>query len=104
MKDRSGATVPVEPGELLRKLHLTIGQVAEMTGLSIRQISYWTGKGIIGASNPKRRLYDYQAVEKALAIKYGLDDGLSLSEATLEAEELISYWRNDRRNNGSKHL
>ncbi len=93
VKDRSVDATPMDLGELLQKLHLTIGQVAEMTGLSIRQISYWTGKGIIRASNPKRRLYDYLAIEKLLTIKHGLDDGMSLNDATLEAEEQINYKR-----------
>ncbi len=97
---------PVDAGELLRKVNLTVGQVAAMTGLSVRQISYWTSKGIISATNPKKRIYGYAAVEKALLIKRGLDDGLSLAEAVDEAEERLRQRREDhsqlgRLNHGS---
>jgi len=86
------ATVrPVDLSKLLEELELGIGQAAHVCGVTIRQLSYWTDKGII---RPKERgasrTYDYPAVEKACLIKQALDQGYSLEGAVAEVEAFLA--------------
>src|SRR4030042_995852 len=91
-RDRPSSSVrPVDLRKLLERLELGIGQAAQLCGVSIRQLSYWTDKGIIqptgqGAS----RTYDYQAIEKVSLIKQALDHGYSLEGAVAETEAFLA--------------
>ena len=81
---------PVDFGKLLERLELGIGQAAHLCGVSIRQLSYWTDKGIIKPSERGgSRTYDYAAIEKVCLIKQGLDHGYSLEGAAAEAEVFL---------------
>ncbi len=108
---------PIDLGEALARLRLGIGPAARMCGVSIRQLSYWTDKGIFhcaeGASgrqedndegrktnrqaagkkstrgSNRSRVYDSTAIEKACLIKQGLDLGFSLEAAVAEAETFL---------------
>ena len=93
---------PVDLGEALEHLRLGIGPAARMCGVSIRQLSYWTDKGIFSRdagpegrngsarkSGARSRVYDYPAIEKACLIKQGLDLGYSLEAAVAEAEGFL---------------
>ncbi len=78
---------PVDLGKLLERLQLGIGQAAHLCGVSIRQRSYWTDKGIIKPlERGSSRSYDYPAIVKVCLIKQGLDKGYSLEGAVAEAE------------------
>jgi DNA-binding transcriptional MerR regulator len=81
---------PVDLSRLLTGLDLGIGQAAHLCGVSIRQLSYWTDKGIV---EPKERggtrTYDYAAIEKVCLIKQALDQGYSLEGASAEAEAFL---------------
>ena len=77
---------PVDFSKLLERLELGIGQAARLCGVSIRQLSYWTDKGIINPSaRGSSRTYDYPAIIKVCLIKQGLDQGYSLEGAVAEA-------------------
>jgi len=66
--------------------------------VSVRQLSYWTDKGIIQPVDEDRsRTYDYAAIEKVCLIKQGLDQGYSLDGAVQEAEALIKRRDEERR-------
>jgi DNA-binding transcriptional MerR regulator len=95
---------PIDLSEALSQLRLGIGPAARMCGVSIRQLSYWTDKGIFNQDATKNRssaghstakdsararLYDYPALEKACLIKQGLDLGYSLEAAVAEADAFI---------------
>ena len=104
---------PVDLGEALNRLNLGIGPAARMCGVSIRQLSYWTDKGIFcrenstetrGANGPasrksqsRSRAYDYSAIEKACLIKQGLDLGYSLEAAVAEAEAFLKKKAEEKR-------
>ncbi len=95
-RERTQASVrPVDLSKLLERLELGIGQAAHLCGVSIRQLSYWTDKGLI---RPKdgggSRTYDYAAIEKVCLIKQALDQGYSLEGAVAEAESFLA--RRDR--------
>ena len=83
--------------KLLERLELGIGQAAHLCGVSIRQLSYWTDKGLI---QPKdgggSRTYDYEAIEKVCLIKQALDQGYSLEGAVAEAESFLGRQVRDR--------
>ncbi len=88
---------PVDLSKLLERLELGIGQAAHLCGVSIRQLSYWTDKGLI---QPKggggSRTYDYPAIEKVCLIKQALDQGYSLEGGVAEAEAFLGRQRRDR--------
>jgi DNA-binding transcriptional MerR regulator len=82
---------PVDLSNLLERLELGIGQAAQLCGVSIRQLSYWTDKGIIQpAERGGSRTYDFRAIEKVCLIKQALDQGYSLEGAVQEAEAFLA--------------
>jgi DNA-binding transcriptional MerR regulator len=85
------AVRPVDLSKLLERVELGIGQAAHLCGVSIRQLSYWTDKGIINPSQRGgSRSYDYPAIEKVCLIKQALDQGYSLEGAAAEADEFLA--------------
>jgi len=76
--------------DLLSKLVVGIGEVADITGVPQRQIRYWEDKGIIQSSKEGEgatRKYNYLNVKKILLIKELLDDGFTLDAAARKVEE-----------------
>ena len=100
-RDRGRSAVrPVDLSKLLEGLELGIGQAAHLCGVSIRQLSYWTDKGIIQpAERGGSRTYDFRAIEKVCLVKQALDQGYSLEGAAAEAEAFLS-----RREQGHQEL
>ena len=74
----------VDREQLWRHLELTTTQVARLTGLSRRQIVYWSSKGLIG--RPDRKTFDGPSIEKVLLIKRALEQGTRLRDAARLAE------------------
>jgi len=82
---------PVDLSKLLERLELGIGQAAQLCGVSIRQLSYWTDKGIVQPTDGgNSRTYDYPALKKVCLIKQALDQGYSLEGAVTEAEAFLA--------------
>ena len=82
---------PVDLSKLLERLELGIGQAAQLCGVSIRQLSYWTDKGIVQPTERGgSRTYDYLAIEKVCLIKQALDQGYSLEGAVAEADAFLA--------------
>jgi len=89
---------PIDLTELLQSLQLGIGQTAALCGVSIRQLSYWTDKGIVQPLDEDRsRTYDYAAVEKVSLIKQALDQGYSLEGAVAEVEAFLRRREQERK-------
>jgi len=98
--DKNRPLHPVDLDEVTDRLRLGIGQTAELCGISIRQLSYWTDKGMVKTVGSKgSRAYDYPAIEKLMMIKQALDQGYSLEGAVSEAETVIG-----RRNEHKQRL
>ncbi len=79
--------------EFLTKLVVGIGEVAEITGIPMRQIRYWEEKGIIqslASGQSTTRRYDYQAIKKMILIKELLDEGYTLKAATEKLQARIA--------------
>jgi DNA-binding transcriptional MerR regulator len=97
-RERSSSVRPVDLSQLLERLELGIGQAAQLCGVSIRQLSYWTDKGIIEPSDRGgSRTYDYSAIQKVCLIKQALDQGYALEGAVAEAEAFLDRQTRDER-------
>ena len=89
---------PVDLTKLLERLELGIGQAAHLCGVSIRQLSYWTDKGIIAPSERGgSRTYSYPAIKKVCLIKQALDQGFSLEGAVAEADAFLAREEEERK-------
>ena len=77
-------------GALWSSLALTKTQLAELCGLTTRQISHWTSQGYIAAScrNPER--YNGDAIDICVLIKQGLQNGLPLRRAVALARAYLA--------------
>lgn len=76
--------------DLLKKLVVGIGEVADISGVPQRQIRYWEDKGIIRSvkeGEGATRKYDYLNIKKVLLVKELLDDGFTLDAAARKVEE-----------------
>lgn len=77
----------------LCQLIVGIGEVAEITGIPIRQLRYWEEKGIIKSlteQEGKNRRYDYVNIKKALLIKIHLEEGFTLEGANTKVSKQMS--------------
>ena len=96
-RDRTNVR-PVDLSRLLERLELGIGQAAQLCGVSIRQLSYWTDKGIVEPTDgSSSRTYNYRALEKVCLIKQALDQGYSLEGAVAEAEAFLAQTEKERK-------
>lgn len=85
---------PTIQEHLLDKLRLSIGEAARITGVSVRQLSYWTHKGLVRAlGTPGKKRYDFRALERIALIKRYLTEGHPLEEAAREAD----HWQHAAR-------
>lgn len=96
-KKRAGLRA-IDIRDLIARLRLGIGQAADLCDVSIRQLSYWTDKGIITpVDEEKNRSYDYAELEKVALIKQALDQGYSLEGAVAEAEAFVKRRDQERK-------
>lgn len=73
--------------ELLQRLSLNATDAARVCGVTVRQLTYWTDKGIIEGGSTEGRSYDIKALAKALSIKRAMLQGYPLEKAALLVEE-----------------
>ncbi|WP_294217909.1 MerR family transcriptional regulator [uncultured Chryseobacterium sp.] len=80
----------------LEKLMVGIGEVAEITGIPIRQIRYWEEKGIIESLSQegKNRRYNYYNIKTMLLIKEMLDEGYTLDAAAKKVKARLEMIEN----------
>ncbi|MHB1006091.1 MAG: MerR family transcriptional regulator [Chloroflexota bacterium] len=86
MKARILSLLPDEPAALAR-LWLNATDAARVCGVTVRQLTYWTDKGIIPSSSHDGRSYDVAALNKVVAIKRLMLTGLTLEKAALAMAE-----------------
>jgi DNA-binding transcriptional MerR regulator len=95
---------PVEPSELLSSLRLTTGKAAQFTGVSRRQLCYWTDTGIVnaiegegdetdGSDDSARRAYDFEALHRVLLINQALTRFPGLRRAAKEVDQYLNSKR-----------
>ena len=86
--------VPPNRGALWASLALTKTQLAELCGLTTRQVSHWTSQGYIAATGRSPDRYNGTAVDLCVLIKQGLRSGIPLKRSvalarSYTAEELM---------------
>jgi DNA-binding transcriptional MerR regulator len=69
---------PPNRGALWSMLALTKTQLAEICGLTTRQVSHWTSQGYITTSGRNPERYNGDAVDLCVLIKQGLASGIPL--------------------------
>lgn len=75
--------------ELLKKMSVSIGEVANITEIPIRKLRYWESKGIIKSTDEglhKTRKFDYYEIKKIILIKELLDEGYTLEKSVEKVE------------------
>lgn len=80
--------------DLLSKLIVGIGEVADITGVPTRKIRYWEDKGIIRSvqeADGSTRRYDYLNIKKIVLIHELLEDGYTLDAAARKVEERMKH-------------
>jgi DNA-binding transcriptional MerR regulator len=78
--------------ELIARLQVGIGEVAEVTGVPIRKLRYWESKEIIQSRTDIEggtRKYDYVNIKKVILIKELMDEGYTLDVAAKKVKERI---------------
>lgn len=66
----------------LPNLVLNIAQTADLCGISVRQLGYWTKQGYVAASGRgARRCYGLDSIRRLLAIRDAMNRGLSLRQS-----------------------
>lgn len=81
---------PPNRGALWSSLALTKTQLAELCGLTTRQISHWTSQGYITAAGRNPERYNGDAIDFCVLIKQGLHNGLPLRRAVALARTHIA--------------
>jgi len=91
---------PIEPSGLLRHLKLTTGKAAQFTGVSRRQLCYWTDTGIVTAiegegddadgDESARRAYDFESLHRVLLINQALNHFPGLRRAAKEVDQYLT--------------
>lgn len=81
---------PPNRGALWSSLQLTKTQLAELCGLTTRQISHWTSQGYIAASGRNPERYNGDAIDLCVLIKQGLLNGLPLKRSVARARAFIT--------------
>ena len=92
MASRSPFTPP-NRAALWASLSLTKKQVAALCGLSERQVGYWTAQGYLPRSTRDPAHYSGDAVDMAILIKQGQQQGLSVYQAAERARAYLAAER-----------
>jgi len=84
------AFTPPNRGALWAGLLLTKTQLAELSGLTMRQVSHWTSRGYLttSARNPHR--YNGDAIDLCALIAQGLAHGIPLRRAVAMARSYLA--------------
>jgi hypothetical protein len=81
---------PPNRGALWLTLALTKTQLADLCGLTTRQIGYWTQRGYLSTSPSHPDRYNGNAVDLCILIKQGLEQGLTFQRALSHARRVLT--------------
>lgn len=77
--------IPPNRGALWSSLALTKSQLAELCGLTTRQVGHWASQGYITAAQHDPERYNGEAIDMCVLIKQGLNGRLPLRRAVARA-------------------
>ncbi len=81
---------PPNRAALWASLSLTRVQVAALSGLSVSQVGYWTRQGYLPRSTRDPEHYSGDAVDMAILVKQGQQQGLSAYAAAQQARAYLA--------------
>ena len=86
MKPRILRLLP-EEGQSLSRLWLNATDAAKVCGITVRQLTYWTDKGLVPSSSHNGRSYDVRSLNRAMSIDRLMGGGLTLEKASRFLDE-----------------
>ena len=90
----AGGVTPPNRGVLWTSLALTKAQLAQLCGITVRQVSHWTSRGYLVPACREPERYSGDAIDLCVLIKQGLDQGLPVRRAVAQAR---AYLADERR-------
>ena len=81
---------PPNRSALWSSLALTKAQLAELCGITTRQVSHWTLRGYITTAERHPDRYNGEAIDLCVLIKQGLSNGLPLRRSVMQARAFIA--------------
>lgn len=87
---KPAALTPPNRSALWARLALTKSQLAELCGVTLRQVSHWTLRGYLTTSSHHPDRYSGEAIDRCMLIKQGLDQGLPLRRAVGQANTFLA--------------
>ncbi len=81
---------PPDRGALWLRLRLTKLQLAALTGVSARQVGYWTARGYLPTAPGHPGCYNGDAVDLCASIKGALAQGMPLRTAVAQARHVLA--------------
>ena len=81
---------PPNRGALWTGLALTKAQLAQLCGITVRQVTHWTSRGYLVAVGGDRERYSGEAIDLCVLIKQGLDQGLPVRRAVVQARAYVA--------------
>ena len=97
MREPAGAASVVAPttyrldeGEILSRLTLNATEAARVCGVTVRQLTYWTDKGIIPAIAGESRSYSLESLRRVLLIRQAMAAGQTLGKGAAAVETSLA--------------
>lgn len=82
---------PPNRSALWSSLQITKTQLAELCGLTTRQVSHWTSQGYLMAAGRNPDRYNGDAIDLCVLVKQGLMSGVPLKRSVAMAREYITH-------------
>ena len=83
------SSAPPDRGAAWHRLRLTKVQLAALTGVSYRQVEYWTRQGYLVAAETGPERYNGTAVDTCMLMKQALVRGLTARESASRARTFL---------------
>ena len=98
--DGTGGPSPTEylidEEEVLGRLALNATEAARVCGVTVRQLTYWTDKGIVGTAAGESRSYGLESLRKVLLIRQAMETGQTLEKAVAAVAAQLAQEARDR--------
>jgi len=94
--DPSPTECLIDEEEVLSRLALSATEAARVCGVTVRQLTYWTDKGIVGTAAGESRSYGLGSLRKALLIRQAMETGQALAKAVAAVDARLAQKARDR--------
>lgn len=94
--DPSPTECLIDEEEVLSRLALSATEAARVCGVTVRQLTYWTDKGIVGTAAGESRSYGLGSLRKALLIRQAMETGQALEKAVAAVDARLAQKARDR--------